>query len=1251
MGNKFNRTVLNPLVAAIRAASSRGVGLSGALLSLPGLALAGPTGENVVAGVATVNRPNASHTQITQGSEQAIVNWHSFSVGGEEYVQFIQPNAQSAILNRVVGGSGSEILGRIDANGRVFLVNPQGVYFGRGMQVNAAGFAASALDIDDADFMAGRYVFTKRDGVTGAVVNEGEINADQFVVLMGERVDNEGLIEARLGTVVLASGSATTLQLDADGLVNFAVDEAAVTAAAGVKNAGEIVADGGRVLMTAKVAEALVATAVNNEGLIRAQSLSESNGEIYLRASGGDIVNRGTLDVAGIDGQAGGAIIVKGNKNVDLEAGRVNADGDGAGDGGSVRLVAGEKLHVREDAQVTVRGGASGQGGALELSATSGMTLDGDIALGDGGQVVLDPARVQLLNDASVPAISAVVTVGRGFIESQLNANTNVTIVASDEIFAVTPMTINATGTGNLALKIGTLSYAGSSLGSLPGAGCLSTGVCEGALGSFGFAADPAGDINLAGVNINITGRFLAVAGDLTGGIELGNISALDVELEAETGDITVGNVVAMSSLSIDVFTDGDIKVGNINAGDELSIDTGIGDITIGNITAGSSVSISADVGNITIGNINAVDSVELFNGDGNITVGNIISGDSVSINASSGNITVGNITAGSSVDISAHGGNIVVGNIVTSGEGDVTIDAERFEGVGGNITVGNITATSSVDIEASSGNIKTGNIIAEDSVTLRTVEFGNITVGNITAGSDVSISAETAGNITVGNISAIGHSVDVFANDGNITLGDVSAGGVEDDIDIVADGLGNNITVGNINAGTDVSISANDGGNIVLGNINASRDVDVFVDGVGSITIGNINAGLSIEIGLVSGNIVVGNLVTTDSISIFNENGAIRTIGDGRLAGGEISLEGGSGGHLDIDVKTHSAAIMVGYYGPAGGGNVAIDNSTFNAPATIEFSTGLIAASMSGADIPFNHVTMKMGGDTDVAGSLAAHSLFVDVNGGGIVFRDTVTVGSGALPEEWGDADAIRALQQGPAYADGRPIGTPMLDGVDTVAPNAVFRGERYVDFLNGLVLHDPDTPYVIFATDGHVEQVGGVYNTHPTGSGDIVAQFTTYSPDRDIHIEATRTESLPHSATDPDPGYATFFNDSNFGQVRGTSIIVGNGFLPSGPHTGQRVVGPGIDLTNGGEDPFRNFVCIGSGNCLGIENVRGHYVIDIDLFAQSAFDTVTVNELLEDKDNEDEEVLLGEDDLTEDELLDTTDSDDESKGQVCSN
>jgi large exoprotein involved in heme utilization and adhesion len=82
----------------------------------------------------------------------------------------------SAVLNRVVGGDPSSILGTLQSNGRVFLINPNGIMFGAGAQINVAGLVASTLNLSDADFLSGRMNFTNGTGA-GANVNQGSINA------------------------------------------------------------------------------------------------------------------------------------------------------------------------------------------------------------------------------------------------------------------------------------------------------------------------------------------------------------------------------------------------------------------------------------------------------------------------------------------------------------------------------------------------------------------------------------------------------------------------------------------------------------------------------------------------------------------------------------------------------------------------------------------------------------------------------------------------------------------------------------------------------------------------------------------------------------------------------------------------------------------------------------------------------------------------------------------------------------------
>ncbi|MEA3053912.1 MAG: hypothetical protein QOG72_2815 [Sphingomonadales bacterium] len=294
---------------------------STALVRLAGLALLGwaaalpsgapanaqdvPTGGSVSSGSAGIATGSNSVT-VNQSSQNVAINWQSFSIGKDNAVVFVQPNSQSVALNRVTGGDPSVILGSLSANGKVFLVNPNGILFGKGSNVNVGGLVASTLNLSDADFMAGRYAFS---GSGGAVLNQGTISADGgYVALLGATVSNEGTIQANLGTVALAAGEAITLDLAGDGLLNVAIDKGAVNAL--VQNGGLLRADGGQVLMTAQAAGQLLRTAVNNTGVIEARTLENRNGVIKLLGdmqSGTTLVS-GVLDASAPDGGDGGFV-------------------------------------------------------------------------------------------------------------------------------------------------------------------------------------------------------------------------------------------------------------------------------------------------------------------------------------------------------------------------------------------------------------------------------------------------------------------------------------------------------------------------------------------------------------------------------------------------------------------------------------------------------------------------------------------------------------------------------------------------------------------------------------------------------------------------------------------------------------------------------------------------------------------------------------------------------------------------------
>jgi filamentous hemagglutinin family protein len=285
-------------------------------------ALAGPTGGTVVEGAAAITQ-SGTVTNINQSTNKAIINWQGFSVGANETVNFWQPSAMSVTLNRVIGNEQSVIAGALNANGRVFIVNSAGVLITNNAQVNVGGLVASTLNISNADFMAGNYVFSGSSAAS--VVNRGGITAADggYVALLGRTVSNEGAITAKLGTIALASGDQITLNFGGDSLVDVTVDTGTLNAL--IENKGAIKADGGAVVLTAKAADALLSAQVNNSGIIQARTLADLTGgssaqgtvkigKIKMLASGGTTRVSGKLDASAPNGGKGGTIDTSGDK-------------------------------------------------------------------------------------------------------------------------------------------------------------------------------------------------------------------------------------------------------------------------------------------------------------------------------------------------------------------------------------------------------------------------------------------------------------------------------------------------------------------------------------------------------------------------------------------------------------------------------------------------------------------------------------------------------------------------------------------------------------------------------------------------------------------------------------------------------------------------------------------------------------------------------------------------------------------------
>ena len=287
---------------------------AGLLLGMHTGAIAGPAGGNIAAGTGTITAPDTTTTVVNQQSHNLTVNWDSFNLATNERVQFKQPSTQSQALNRIFDQNPSQIHGRIDANGKVLLVNPSGIFFGPTARVNVGALVASGLPVSEQDLNRDKYQFNAPvDAEGGVVVNQGMLQAATggSVNLIGGAVKNEGMILATAGQVNLGAGRRATIDFDGDGLVQFSVDQQILDNAhaldEAVGNSGEINADGGSVLLTAEVAQEVFSHAVNNSGIISAGRIQNEGGQIKLVAagSGGALINTGTLDASSKDGDGG----------------------------------------------------------------------------------------------------------------------------------------------------------------------------------------------------------------------------------------------------------------------------------------------------------------------------------------------------------------------------------------------------------------------------------------------------------------------------------------------------------------------------------------------------------------------------------------------------------------------------------------------------------------------------------------------------------------------------------------------------------------------------------------------------------------------------------------------------------------------------------------------------------------------------------------------------------------------------------
>ncbi|KSS19747.1 MBG domain-containing protein [Pseudomonas aeruginosa] len=468
-------------------------------------AMAAPTGAQFNPSEIKISQQGKT-TLIDQSTQRAIINWKGFDVSADEAVRFNQPGVTSSTLNRVTAGQESVIAGRISAPGQVIIYNSNGVVFSGSAKVDVGSLITTTANISDEHFRQGKLIFDQPGNPDARIVNDGSISVAEkgLAAFVAPSVANNGVINARLGTVAMAAGNAATIDLYGDGLVSIAVTDPVTRkpqdAQALVSNGGAIQADGGSVLITAEQASRVVDNAVNLSGVILARGTEVREGSVALVSKSGDIQVAGKIDVSGP--KNGGDVLVSGQQ-VAL-ASTASIDARGAAQGGSVRiggdfqgrgelpraknatLAKGASIDVsatgkgngglvvvwsdgntRMDGRILARGGVQGgNGGLVETSGKVNLSIADSAYVsiaapyGNGGTWLLDPTTLRIVASGGTSGsvggangASGDATVNASVVTGAL-AGGKVTLSASDRLSVEAPLITSNLGGASRGLEL-----------------------------------------------------------------------------------------------------------------------------------------------------------------------------------------------------------------------------------------------------------------------------------------------------------------------------------------------------------------------------------------------------------------------------------------------------------------------------------------------------------------------------------------------------------------------------------------------------------------------------------------------------------------------------------------------------------------------------------------------------------------------------------------------------------------------------
>ncbi|EPA9860358.1 filamentous hemagglutinin N-terminal domain-containing protein, partial [Escherichia coli] len=765
-----------------------------------------PTGGQIVAGSGSIQTPSGNQMNIHQNSQNMVANWNSFDIGKGNTVQFYQPNSSAVALNRVVGGGESKIMGNLKANGQVFLVNPNGVLFGKDASVSTSGFVASTRDIKNDDFMNRRYTFSGGQKAGAEIVNQGALttNAGGYIVLAADKVSNSGTIRTPGGKTVLAAGERVTLQLDNGGLTSVQVSGDVVNAL--VENRGLISARNGQVYLTALGQDMLMNTVLNVSGVVEASGMHRQDGNIVLDGGDSGVVHlSGTLQADNASGQ-GGKVVVQG-QNILLDKGSSITATGGQG-GGEVYIGGGwqgkdssirnaDKVVMKDGARIDVSATQQGNGGTAVLWSESFTNFRGQVSAkggengGNGGQVETS-SHGNLQAFGSVSASAKKGKAGNWLLDpldiTIVNGADNAVTETNDTLSQPphTQFTPTATGSQVSNTSINDELNNGTSVT------VLTSSTTAGGNQNGNITVDA--DINktngtdatltlLADGNINVNNNITSTNGKLNVNLAAANTSSTatitlgnNVNITTNGGDITAGTANASNSVTINV-TGTTLNTSNGSQAGNINLNGSRVNVTNANITAGN-FTLNATANGSNLNNVTLMATHDIILTGSNTTgVGLQLNGTNT-LNATNGSISLtGNSTNGIGIDLEGT-------NILTATGGAISFNGTSGRNRGINICgTSNMTATAinltgsstgaeGIDISgsstltATSGNISLNGTAQSQWYGVR-IQGSNITAtngsisltGNSTNGTGLQLNGSTTLNATNGSINLTGNS------------------------------------------------------------------------------------------------------------------------------------------------------------------------------------------------------------------------------------------------------------------------------------------------------------------------------------------------------------------------------------------------------------------------------------------------------------------------------------------------------------